>query len=282
MTTAHEDDGPFEPGQRRVGELPSARPITRFADRLDGPLAVFLDYDGTLTPIVDDPDAAELTAAMRATLDALAGATLVAVISGRDLDDVRARVGIDHIAYAGSHGLDLRHADGRRQQLATDHIEVLEHAQRVLEDRLADIAGVRIERKRFAIAVHDRQVTDPGDRQRIAAVVAAVAADEPSLRHTGGKRINELRPDIDWDKGRAIEALLAELDAEQRLPMYLGDDLTDEDGFRVVRRRGGIAVVVRGEDDDRWSLAEASLDDTSEAQRFLEDLLGRLGERPQG
>jgi trehalose 6-phosphate phosphatase len=243
---------------------------------------VFLDYDGTLTPIVDDPDEARLTPAMRATIEALATSTLVAVVSGRDLADVRTKVGIDGLAYAGSHGLDILRPDGSRQQLATDHLHALDLAEQTLERRLPDVPGVRIERKRFAIAVHDRQVDDAVVRSRIAEVVERIAAEHPELRATGGKRIHELRPDIDWDKGRAIETLLVELDAEDRVPIYLGDDLTDEDGFRAVKGLGGVAVVVRGEDDERSTAADAALDTTDDAGRFLDELLELAEDDPAG
>jgi trehalose 6-phosphate phosphatase len=267
----------------RLGDLPSALPVqVRFGRRLQGPLAVFLDYDGTLTPIVDDPDEALLTETMRATIESLASVTLVAIVSGRDLDDVRAKIGIDRIAYAGSHGLDILHPDGARQQLATEHLEVLDQAQRALERELGDVAGIRVERKRFAIAVHDRQVDDPEARSRVAEVVARLGAQFDELRATGGKRIHELRPDIDWHKGRAIEALLTALDAEDHLPIYLGDDLTDEDGFRAVANLRGIAVVVRGEDDDRFTIADAGLDSTDDAQRFLDELYGMITDRDRG
>lgn len=267
----------------RLGGLPSAVPVkVRFGRRLQRPLAVFLDYDGTLTPIVDDPDAALLTATMRATIEALTSVTLVAIVSGRDLDDVRAKVGIDGIAYAGSHGLDILHPDGARQQLASEHLEVLDLAQHLLEHELDDVAGVRVERKRFAIAVHDRQVGDPDARSRIAEIVARLGAQFDELRATGGKRIHELRPDIDWHKGRAIEALLTALDADDHLPIYLGDDLTDEDGFRAVIDLGGIAVVIRGEDDDRSTIADAALDSPDDVQRFLEELYGIVTDRNRG
>jgi trehalose 6-phosphate phosphatase len=267
----------------RLGDLPSALPVqVRFGRRLEGPLAVFLDYDGTLTPIVDDPDEALLTATMRATIESLASVTLVAIVSGRDLADVRAKVGIDRIAYAGSHGLDILHPDGARQQLATEHLEVLDRAQRALEHELGDVAGIRVERKRFAIAVHDRQVDDPDARSRVAEVVARLGAQFDELRATGGKRIHELRPDIDWHKGRAIEALLTALDAEDHLPIYLGDDLTDEDGFRAVADLRGIAVVVRGEDDDRLTIADAGLDSPDDAQRFLDELYRIVTARDRG
>ncbi len=256
-----------------LASLPSALPVReRLGDRLTGPLAVFLDYDGTLTPIVDDPDAALIPPATRATIEALADATLVAIVSGRDLDDVRAKVGVPGIAYAGSHGFDILHPDGTRHQLATAHVEVLDQAEGVLLERLADAPGARVERKRFAIAVHDRQVSDAAVRDRIAATVREVGDAHDELRVTGGKRIHELRPAIDWDKGRAIDALLVELEATDRLPIYLGDDLTDEDGFRAVVAHGGIGVVVRGEDDHRDTLAAAVLDTPADARRFLEEL----------
>jgi trehalose 6-phosphate phosphatase len=261
------------PRALRVRELPDALPVRdRFGSQLRGELAVFLDYDGTLTPIVDDPDAALLPEPTRTTIEQLAAVVLVAIVSGRDLDDVRHKVGIDGLAYAGSHGLDILHPDGTRRQLATEYTGELDRAQASLEDELGGVPGVRIERKRFAIAVHDRQVDDPDVRTRIAAVVAGSGEAHAGLRATGGKRIHELRPDIDWDKGRAIEALMTELDAEDHLPVYLGDDLTDEDGFRAVKARAGIAVVVRGEDDDRRSIADAALDTTEDSRRFLAEL----------
>ena len=257
----------------RVRELPSALPVRdRFGSRIRGELAVFLDYDGTLTPIVDDPDTALLPDVTRATIEKLAAVTLVAIVSGRDLDDVRGKAGIDGLAYAGSHGLDILHPDGARRQLATSHVGELDRAQATLEHELGGIPGVRIERKGFAIAVHDRQVNDPELRTRIDDVVTGLGEEHARLRATGGKRIHELRPDIDWDKGRAIEALMAELDAEDHLPVYLGDDLTDEDGFRAVKARDGIAVVVRGEDDDRRSIADAALDTPEDSRRFLAEL----------
>jgi trehalose-phosphatase len=263
-----------------LSALPSALPVRdRLGELLTGHLAVFLDYDGTLTPIVDDPDAALIPPATRATITALADATLVAIVSGRDLDDVRDKVGVPGIAYAGSHGFDILHPDGTRHQLATAHEAVLDEAERVLLERLADVPGARVERKRFAIAVHDRQVSDATVRERIAATVREVGDAHDELRVTGGKRIHELRPAIDWDKGRAIDALLVELDATDRVPVYLGDDLTDEDGFRAVVAHGGIGVVVRGEDDHRDTLAAAVLDTPDDARRFLEELRELVSEQ---
>ncbi len=259
--------------QRALHRLPSALPVQdRFGQRVRGELAVFLDYDGTLTPIVDDPDEALLSDEMRSAITELASVTLVAIVSGRDLEDVRHKVGIEGLAYAGSHGFDIRHPDGSSEQLAVEALEALDTAQATLEERAGAVPGARVERKRFAIAVHDRAVDDPAQRERLAHIVEQVGHSHQELRSTGGKRIHELRPDIDWDKGRAIEMLLSELDAEDRVPIYVGDDLTDEDGFRAVVAHGGIAVVVRGEDDERDTLADAALESTADTGRFLAEL----------
>jgi len=262
--------------RRPIRDLPDALPIEQWVEDPAERVAVFLDYDGTLTPIVDDPDAALLDDATRRALEQLAQRTTVAVVSGRDLDDVRDKVGIDHLAYAGSHGFDIRHADGTTRQLAGELAPALDAGEQVLRQRLADITGARVERKRFAIAVHDRQVDDPDDRERIARITAEVAGQHEALRPTGGKRIHELRPDIDWDKGRAIAALIDELAIGDHRAVYVGDDLTDEDGFATVRDLGGVAVVVRGEDPDRPSLAHAALEDPAATRRMLEQLAARL------
>lgn len=272
MSASKTSTGSEQP-ERALNELPSALPAAeRFGDRVRGDLAVFLDYDGTLTPIVDDPDDALLSDRMREAITDLAATTLVAIVSGRDLEDVRDKVGIDGLAYAGSHGFDIRHPDGSSEQLAVEALGALDAAQATLEERVGEVPGARVERKRFAIAVHDRAVDDPAQRDRLAAIVAEVGRSHDELRSTGGKRIHELRPDIDWDKGRAIEMLLAELGAEDRVPIYVGDDLTDEDGFRVVVARDGIAVVVRGEDDERGTLADAALEQPADTGRFLSEL----------
>lgn len=262
-------------GLPRLADLPPAAEL--LADRDPRGLAVFLDYDGTMTPIVDDPAAATLPAASRDALERLARTVPVTMVSGRDLEDVRAMVGIDDIAYAGSHGFDIRRPDGTSQQPAADHLDDLDAAEAALRQQLDGIAGARVERKRFAIAVHDRQVEDPADRDRVETAVREEAERQPRLRLTGGKRIHELRPDIEWDKGRAIVAVVDALGLHDRTVVYIGDDVTDEDGFRSVKARGGIALVVRGEDDDRPTLADAALATTEEVGALLAELADRAG-----
>ncbi|WP_200244484.1 trehalose-phosphatase [Lamprobacter modestohalophilus] len=226
---------------------PLLEEMALISDRLaDKQPALFLDYDGTLTPIVERPADAQLSHSMRRALRDAAEQMPLAVISGRDLDDVSALVGIDSLIYAGSHGFDIRGPDLRMElPEGIDALDALQQAADRLEARLADVAGVRIERKRFAVAIHVRQVADE-DLPQVREAVDQTRRSLDGLRQTGGKRLFELRPDVDWDKGQALRWLLSELGLEgpDVLPLYLGDDDTDEDAFRALRRLGGISILV--------------------------------------
>jgi trehalose 6-phosphate phosphatase len=244
-------------------------------------VAAFLDYDGTLTPIVDDPDEAILPDEMRATVERLAGHCTVAIISGRDLQDVRNHVRIDSIFYAGSHGFDMVGPEGWRREHdeGKTFLPALDQAEIELSEQLSSISGARIERKRFAIAAHYRKAMER-DISNIEAVVDRVLAGHPELRKSGGKKIYELRPRLDWHKGKAVLWLLETLglDGPEVLPLYIGDDVTDEDAFRALKGRG-IGILVRdGHPAD--TTASFSLAGPDEVRRFLEMLVSELEERP--
>ena len=266
------------------------------AGRLAGRrLALFLDYDGTLSPIVQRPELALLPEAARAVLRRLAARMPVAILSGRLREDVDTLVGLPQLIYAGSHGFDiagppaasgeaaagesppapatpLRHEVG--QGVPARMARVAERLRR----ELAGIDGVLVEDKRFAVAVHYRLV-DPRELPRIEAAVDRAAADaadaaEPEdgggrLRKTGGKKVWELRPDVDWDKGAALLWLLGRLglDRPDAAPIFLGDDVTDEDAFAAVASRGGIGILVAEE--PRATAAAYWLRDPAEALEWL-------------
>jgi alpha,alpha-trehalase len=237
--------------------------------------AVFLDYDGTLTPIVARPDLAILGDPMREVIASLAMRATVAVVSGRDVMDVRGMVGLDGIYYAGSHGLDIVGPDGgpvRPERMGDPgrYERSLARAEHELRERLRSVEGALLERKRLALAVHFRQVAE--DRVgEVEEAVETTSTSFPDLRVTTGKKVLELRPDLDWDKGRALLWLLAELglDSPEVTPVYLGDDDTDEDAFRVIRRTGIGVVVGR---DGPPSHARWALEDTDEVAAFLAGL----------
>lgn len=265
--------------QTMTDQLPAALcHLPEIGARLrDRRAVVFIDYDGTLTPIVDRPELARLSNAMRQALRELAGECTVAIVSGRDLSDVRDLVGLDGILYAGSHGFDISGPGGHLDfQQGRDYLPALDAAEQALRDKLQGIEGSQVERKRFAVAVHFRRVAD-GQVSAVEAVVDEVLAEHENLRKTGGKKIFELRPDIAWDKGKAIAWMLKELGLHRDnvLPVYIGDDLTDEDAFRELRQRG-LAILVR--DENRPTFAHYALENPEEVGVLLETLAQTLRE----
>ena len=252
---------------------PNAR--ARFGEieaRLAGKRAsVFLDYDGTLTPIVARPDLAVLSDEMRAVLRGLAARCSVAIVSGRDRADVETLVGLDDIVYAGSHGFDISGPGGLSitHEQGSAFAAAAARAADLLAPPLAAIPGTLVEPKRFAVAVHFRQVaadqTDAVER-----IVDDVLAKVPELRKAHGKMVFELRPRFAWDKGKAVKWLLQALrqDGPDVLPFYLGDDLTDEDAFAALRATG--VTIFVGE--PARTAAHYVLANVSEVGAFLTDL----------
>lgn len=268
-------------GDLRMSQLPDA--LQALADGLaDRRPAVFFDFDGTLSDIVDDPDTARPVAGATEALEKLAARCPVAVLSGRDLADVAERVGVPGIWYAGSHGFELTAPDGTHHQndAAAAAIPVLEQAAAQLRDQLGGIPGVVVEHKRFGVAVHYRNA----ERDRVGEVLAAVraAGRRDALRVTTGREVIELRPDLDWDKGKTLRWVIDHLrqaGSGSLTPVYLGDDITDEDAFDAVRDGDvqGVPILVRHSDDgDRATAALFALDSPARAAEFTDRLADLL------
>jgi trehalose 6-phosphate phosphatase len=255
--------------------LPSAlKHVEEIVGAGDGGRAIFLDYDGTLTPIVNDPKRAFLLDSMRETLQTLVMRALVAILSGRELEDVRKRVAIDAIVYAGSHGFDIAGPRGLQRQEATKFLPALDAAEKELREKLAGIAGALIERKRFSIAAHYRNAIE-SDFPKLERAVSEVSARHRELRTMEGKKVYELLPNTDWDKGKAVLWLLENLGLEHGKvrPIYIGDDRTDEDAFRALEKSGtGILVS----EQPRSTAASYSLKDPTEVERFLREFVAAL------
>ncbi|HZH26319.1 MAG TPA: trehalose-phosphatase [Azospirillaceae bacterium] len=236
--------------------------------------ALFLDYDGTLTPIVSTPEAAHLPAEARAALVAVARRWPVGLVSGRDLADLRARVGIDGVSYAGSHGFDIVTADGRRFQKGDTHAPDLTAAAAALRTALAPVEGALVEAKRFSVAAHTRNV-EAEAKPRVAAAVRTIAGDQSRLKVNPGKEVYEVQPAVPWDKGRAVLHLLdvLGLDAPDVLPVFVGDDRTDEDAFAALQGRG-VGVLVA--DAPRPTAATYRVTDSADTVRFLRWLDTRI------
>jgi len=269
-------------GDLRISQLPDA--LAACNDLGARRPAVFFDFDGTLSDIVDDPDAARPVAGATEALRKLAARCPVAVLSGRDLADVTERLGVPGIWYAGSHGFELTAPDGTHHQneAAAAAIPVLGQAAGELRERLGSIPGVVVEHKRFGVAVHYRNAA----RDRIGEVAAAVhaAGRRDRLRVTTGREVIELRPDLDWDKGKTLRWVidhLPEPTSGPLTPVYLGDDITDEDAFDEVRAGPvqGVPILVRHYDDgDRATAALFALDGPARAGEFTDLLADQLGD----
>jgi trehalose-phosphatase len=263
--------GAAKPGASALEEMDAI--MTRLTGRR---LALFLDYDGTLTPIVRRPEDAVLSDSMRTLLRELAGRVTVAIVSGRDLADVQKMVGLDSLYYAGSHGFDAAGPDGMRmqQQQAQHHLPELDAAEGELRDLVAQVDGAWIERKRFAIAVHYRETAEE-DVAAVEAAVDKVLDARPRLRKKGGKKIFELQPDVPWDKGRAVRWLLEQLElaTPDVLPVYVGDDVTDEDAFVAL---SDVGLGIRVGSPDEPTAATYHLADVDELGRFVRNLLHKL------
>ncbi len=261
---------------RRMSTLPDA--LASFG-QLAGVVAarapaIFFDFDGTLSEIVDQPGAARLVPGADKALASLAALYPVAVLSGRGLEDIQQRVDIPGLWYAGSHGFEIVSPDGthHRNETAAHAVPLLEAAAAELTETLAAMPGVEVEHKRYAVAVHYRNAAP----EAAAAVTAAVhnVGNRSGLKVTSGRMVVELRPKIQWDKGRTLEWIVDQIAGEEPLlPIFIGDDLTDEDGFDAVLHDGVGIVVRHTEDGDRATGARFSLDSPDRVTAFIERLV---------
>ncbi|HKL36727.1 MAG TPA: trehalose-phosphatase [Salegentibacter sp.] len=235
-------------------------------------LSLFLDYDGTLTPIVNNPDEAKLLEKNKNIISELSKLIPIAILSGRDRKDLKSKVGIESVIYAGSHGFDITGPNGleMEHESKADILPALDQAEEELNEKLKNIDGVTVERKKYAIAVHYRNVNED-HIDLVKNTVDEVLDQQDSLKKGGGKKIVELKPAINWHKGRALEWLTKhlDLDKQENYQVFVGDDLTDEDGFEAIQEDGlGIIVGAHSEK----TAASYKLQDTKQVTEFLEQL----------
>ena len=240
-----------------------------------GTMLVGLDFDGTLAPIVPRPESAALLPAARPALEALARRhdTHVAIVSGRALHDLRTRVSIDGIYYAGNHGLEIEGPGVRRIHAdAAAARDVLAALRDALERELAGISGVIVEDKGLTLSVHFRMVASADEELRVRERVHACAAGRDGVRLTDGKKVVEVRPDVDWNKGRAFRFIRDTL--EDRFgpgpAIFIGDDRTDEDAFHELGEPDCSVVV--GDPPAHASAAQTMLRSPDEVAEFLHRL----------
>lgn len=241
------------------------------ADFVATPILLGLDFDGTLTEIVESPEKAFLSPATRSLLRTLAIRTdvKVAVLSGRALEDIKKRVGLPGVYYAGNHGLQI---DGPGIQWTHPHVAELDaDIWRPLEDDLKGIPGVIVEHKRLGVAVHYRQVPKRYVRHLADRVRARFARMRDRFRILRGKKTFDIRSAVPWDKGHALDAIRKRLSGGW-MGVFVGDDRTDEEGFRTL---GAGALTIRV---GRVGSSEAQY--VFSHRRQVDRLLRSIAERP--
>ena len=246
--------------------------ITR---RIAGRYAVlFLDYDGTLTPIVKTPDRARIPEQIKQLLKALSansGCTLT-IISGRCLKDIKKKVGLKNIIYSGNHGLEIQGPNIRFEApVAQGYKTILRKIKNRLKDKLSTIEGILLEDKGLSLSLHYR-LTSKKDVPFVKETFYQAALSYLRLgkiKTETGKKVFEIRPAAEWDKGKAVLWLLSKLKsrscAKPILPIYVGDDATDENAFRALKNKG-LTIFVGN---PKKSYAKYYLRNTPEVSKFL-------------
>ncbi|PIA34630.1 hypothetical protein AQUCO_03700134v1 [Aquilegia coerulea] len=254
-------------------------------------IVVFLDYDGTLSPIVEDPNRAFMSDKMRSAVREVARYFPTAIISGRSRDKVFSFVQLTSVYYAGSHGMDImapvqplttsdvkyqtrvvdeQGNEGMLFQPAKEFLPAIQEIITVLEEKTKNIHGVMIENNVFCVSVHFRRVHEE-DFCTLEEHVKSVLKEYPLFHLTRGRKVIEIRPSIKWDKGHALDYILNTLGygkCPDVVPLYIGDDRTDEDAFKVLlAKEQGYPIIVSSI--PKETKASYSLRDPSEVMHFL-------------
>jgi trehalose-phosphatase len=232
-------------------------------------LILFLDFDGTLAAIAQEPAMAGLSPHMERVLRSLAGQpqVSVAVISGRERADLQNRIRIPGLIYAGNHGLEIN-GDGFIfvEPTAAACSGAIKEVVADLGRRLHDISGALVEDKGLTVSVHYRLVADDKLDELRRTVHTVLAASHHPFQLTAGDKVYEIRPRVYWSKGTAAEWIRQQLDKPDDLAIYVGDDSTDEDAFAALA--DGITVKVGAGAGE--TAAHYLLQDPAEVRKFLE------------
>ncbi|MDD5194133.1 MAG: trehalose-phosphatase [Candidatus Omnitrophica bacterium] len=253
--------------------------LERIKNKLKGKyLYIFLDYDGTLTPIARTPNQARISQEAKNILKRLARCRLckIAIISGRALKDIRSLVGLRDIIYVGNHGFELAGPKIKFQNpLSLRYRKVLEEIKKKLNEKISLIKGAFVEDKGLSLSLHYRLVKakDIPKLEAIFHETVIIHHVKGQVKITSGKKVLEVRLPGDWGKGRAALWLLARqkflIGAKPLIPIYIGDDASDEDAFLALKNKGlTVFVGSKGSSDARYYL-----NNPNEVQKFLQEVI---------
>ncbi len=239
-----------------------------------GPFLLF-DYDGTLTPIVERPELAILPPGTKELLKRIAQRYTLGIISGRSLVNLKELVGLEGIYYVGNHGfeisgpgVELVKPEGKRAR------PTLVKLCGELQKELNHIKGVIVEDKGPTASVHYRLLArkESESVEKIFEKTVEPYVDSGTVRIIHGKKVFEIRPNVEWDKGRAVLWIMGVVDSKGELtPVYIGDDRTDEDAFLALKNKG---VTILVSEELKKSHAKFYLKNVDEVKTFLRRLVG--------
>lgn len=241
---------------------------------------LLLDYDGTLTPIVERPELAILSPDMKELLKRVSQHYTLAIISGRSLADVKRLVGLEGIYYAGNHGFKII---GPMVELVKPEAErarpTLVKLCEELRKKLDNIKGAIVEDKGLTASVHYRLVAEEEFEHLKNIFEKAVGPhiDSGVVKITHGKKVFEIRPNVEWDKGKAVLWISGVVDPKGELkPIYVGDDRTDEDAFSALKEKGVTVLVSEGPIE---SNAKYFVKNVGDVKTFFEKLINMRAQR---
>jgi trehalose-phosphatase len=239
--------------------------------RAAGKISLFLDFDGTLVPIVADPAKAWLDASARDALATLSSkhGIVTTIISGRAIDDLRMRVNLPDIIYAGNRGLEISGPQFEFiEPVASSRSMHLLHLTDVLASDLQSLPGVSVEFKGLTSTVHYRQAIDADIPVIERAVRAAIEPVAALFQVEAGKQAFDIVPRTRWHKGHAVAWINERLGLQDALCIYFGDDGSDEDAFGTLSQ----AITFRvGADSE--SKAKYRVESSAEVREFLQWLV---------
>lgn len=248
-------------------------------------ILLMLDYDGTLTPITGVPHKAAIPQETRELLQKLSKNynCKISIISGRSLKDIKNMVGIQDIIYAGNHGFEIEGPKIKfESQVPPKFKSAIRNIAKELSERLSGIKGIIVEDKVLSLSIHYRLAgeKDIPELEKTISEVTGSSDVRDKIKVNLGKKVYEIKPNLKWDKGKIALWLLARqqfvMGENEVLPVYIGDDVTDEDAFKALKKQGlTIFVGVPGD-----SKANYYLKNTEEVIRFLRLISQLKSSRP--
>ncbi|MCQ9207447.1 MAG: trehalose-phosphatase [Omnitrophica bacterium] len=231
----------------------------------------FLDYDGTLTPIRKRPELARVKRDVKNLLRTISRKRWaeVFIISGRALRDIKRLVGINSLSYSGNHGIEF---EGPRLKYTNPAAKALrgeiQNSFRILKNKF-NSKKIIVENKIYTLSIHYRLLAPanvPALKKAFKDATKELSKNK-KIKITHGKKVIELRPNISWNKGSIVKYILKKRKIKKSLPIYIGDDITDEDAFRALGKKGISILVARN---GRRTAARYKLDSPGAVARFLE------------